>query len=387
MGFAVAGCAEQAPATPAGEDVVLFLAATIITMDDMQAEAEMVAVTEGRVLAVGSAEELSGAYPAATRDNSFADKTLVPGLIDPHIHMALSSLQYATKLTPPWQMATPSGVVEGLPDRAAFLGKVNDLVAAHEGDGPLIIFGYHNLVHGDLVRADLDAITTAFPLIIWHYSSHDFYLNENAIEWAGITPALHEQFEGIDLGADGEPTGRVYEDAISFLLQKLGPTLLDPQRIAIGLEGFSGLLRSGGVTTVADLGYGIFGRALEDANIKNNWISPTHSGYRLYLVPEHRAFAREFGEGSPEAVTKMLAGDIETPAPVLAQVKFFADAAFYSQTMRLSPPGYLAGQSKGSEGLWVIEPNDLAETIRPYWEAGFDAVSYTHLTLPTKRIV
>jgi len=367
---ACSGGEREAPS--AGEGVTLYPAAHIITMDEMQGEAEMVAVSGARVLAVGSDDELSAAYPAATRDETFADKTLVPGLIDPHVHMGLSSLQYATKLTPPWEMATPEGVVEGLPDRAAFLGAVEDLVNAHEGDGPLVIFGYHNLVHGDLVRADLDAITTDIPLIIWHYSSHDFYLNENAIEWAGVTAALHGQFEGIDLGPDGEPTGRVYEDAIPYLLQKLGPILLAPNRIAKGLEGFSGLLRSGGVTTVADLGYGIFGRALEDANIANNWVSPQKAGYRLYLVPEHRAFAAEFGADAPDAVSGMLAGEIATPAPVLPQVKFFTDAAFYSQTMRVSPPGYLAGQSKGSEGLWVLQPNEIAQTIMPYWEKGFD---------------
>ena len=373
LALVLAACSGGGQETPqAGEGVTLYPAASIITMDEGLGEVEMVAVAEGRVLAVGSAAELSGAYPAAMRDETFADKTLVPGLIDPHVHMGLSSLQYATKLTPPWEMATPDGVVEGLPDRAAFLGAVRDLVGAHKGDGPLVVFGYHNLVHGDLVRADLDAITTDIPLIIWHYSSHDFYLNENAIAWASVTADLHGQFEGIDLGADGEPTGRVYEDAIPYLFQKMGPILLAPDRMAEGLEGFSELLRSGGVTTVADLGYGIFGRALEDANIANNWVSPEKAGYRLYLVPEHRAFTAEFSAGAPEAVSQMLGGEIATPAPVLPQVKFFTDAAFYSQTMRLSPPGYLAGQSKGSEGLWVLQPNEIAETIMPYWEKGFD---------------
>ena len=38
--------------------------------------------------------------------------------------------------------------------------------------------------------------------------------------------------------------------------------------------------------------------------------------------------------------------------------------------MRVSPPGYLAGQSQGTEGLWVTPPDVLANTIRPYWEQG-----------------
>jgi len=66
----------------------------------------------------------------------------------------------------------------------------------------------------------------------------------------------------------------------------------------------------------------------------------------------------------------MVAGEIETPAPVLPQVKFFTDAAFYSQTMRVSEPGYLSGQSEGTQGLWVIQPDNIAPTIQPYWDAG-----------------
>lgn len=74
--------------------------------------------------------------------------------------------------------------------------------------------------------------------------------------------------------------------------------------------------------------------------------------------------------GLPAAALALSKGETPASAPVLPQVKFFTDAAFYSQTMRISPPGYLAGQSKDSEGLWVTRPDALANTIRPYWEAG-----------------
>ena len=126
------------------------------------------------------------------------------------------------------------------------------------------------------------------------------------------------------------------------------------------------------MTTVADLGYGIFGRALEDANITGNWRAPACSGYKLYLVPEHRAFSAEFGEAAPSAIREMIDGERAASAPVLPQVKFFADAAFYSQTMRLSEPGYLSGQSEGRLGLWVLPPDKMVDTIKPYWDAGLD---------------
>lgn len=369
----LAGCSPGAHTGDAGDGATLYLSQTLVTMDAGGViEAGGVAVRDGKILAVGDAAKLKAAWPSATIDDTFADKVIVPGLIDPHVHMGLSSLQYATPLTPPWPMATPDGMVRGLPDRDAFFTRLSEIVAeAPEGE-PLIVYGFHDLVHGGLTRHDLDAVTTSRPLIVWHYSSHDFYLNSKALDWAEVTPALHDQFEGVDLDADGALTGRIYEDAIPALMHHIGPILLAPERLQRGLNGFSELLRAGGVTTVADLGYGIFGLPLEDANIAYNWKSIEHSGYRLYLVPEHRAFLAAFGDDRVQVIEDMLSGERSTPAPLLRQVKFFTDAAFYSQTMRVSEPGYLAGQSAGTQGLWVMQPDEIVPTIRPYWDAGLD---------------
>ncbi|MCB2112804.1 MAG: amidohydrolase [Parvularculaceae bacterium] len=356
-----------------GDGAVIFQA-TIITMDPARPSAGAVAVKDGKILAVGDVNDLVEAYSGARVDEIFLRKTILPGFIDPHIHMTLSSLMYATAMAPPWPVAGANAAIEGYPDRASFLQRLIELDAraplGESGAAPLVVYGFHNLVHGELTRADLDAVTTARPLIVWHYSGHDFYLNSKAIEWANITGDLHAKFEGVDIDENGEPTGRVFEDAAPYLMQTLGPILLDPARVSEGLVRLSQLLRSGGVTTVADLGYGLFGLAFENANISRDWVSPDHSGYRLYLVPESRAFESAFGADRVQAILDMASGKISAPAPVLKQVKFFTDGAFYSQTMRLSDPGYLEGGAKGTKGLWVLKPGEIAETIRPYWDGG-----------------
>lgn len=373
LAVAAGGCGKMTKSARVkpGAGAVIY-EATVITMDKARPSATAVAVKDGMIFDVGDIDNLVEAYPGAEIDESFVRKTILPGFIDPHIHMALSSLMYATPMAPPWPLATADGMIDGYGDRASFMTRLAELDAAAPAGEPLIVYGYHNLVHGDLTRTDLDGVATTRPLIVWHYSGHDFYLNSRAIDWAKITGELHEQFEGVDIDDKGAPTGRVFEDAAPYLLQTLGPVLLDPARVKQGLDGFSHLLTSGGVTSVADLGYGLFGLPFEDANILNNWISPEHSGYRLYLVPEHRAFEQAFGDKRVETVLAMAAGETPTPAPVLKQVKFFTDAAYYSQTMRLSDPGYLEGQSKGTKGLWVLDPEKIAETIRPYWNAGID---------------
>lgn len=362
------------PAAAAAEaPVTIFTARRIITMEPDGGAPHAVAVRDGRILALGEAADLSRRYPDARTDMTFAGKVLVPGLIDPHIHVVLGGLMYAQPFATPWPMATPTGPSKGYPTRQAFLARLREIVAQAPADGsPVVVYGFHNLVQGELDRHDLDAISPDRPLVVWHYSGHDFYLSSKALEAIGATPALAARFHGVDLDAKGELTGRIYEDAGLFVVGKLGGVLLNPQAVRRGTQAYFGIMRAAGVTTTAELAYGSFGLAFEDKAISENW-SIARNAFRLYLIPEHRAFKAAYGEAAPQVVTDLVAGRRAAPAPVLPRVKFFADGAYYSQTMRLSPPGYLAGQSKGTEGLWVIPEGQIAATMRPYFAAGLSA--------------
>lgn len=365
-----AACAAPVNVSPEGEGVVIYPANAVVTMAGKGDVAGAVAVAGDRIVATGTMTDLVGSMPAARVDASFADKVIVPGLIDPHVHVVLGALQYNLPITPPWPVATPSGMKMGLPTREAFLNELANIVAAADPADAVVVYGFHNLVHGDLTREDLDAITDAQPLIVWHYSSHDFYLNSVAIADAGFTPAMAETYHGVDLDEDGQLTGRIYEDAAPMVLQAFADVILAPENVSAGFHGFSKMLREAGVTTTAEMAYGFFGWDLEDANIRTNWVSAQDAGYHLYLVPEYRSLERAYGDAKVSAVLDMVSGAHQTPAPVLARVKFFTDGAYYSQTMRLSPPGYLSGQSKGSEGLWVAGPDAIVTAIQPYWQAG-----------------
>jgi len=365
-----AACTTPEKAPPAGEGVTIYPAKAVVTMAAEGEVAGAVAVSGDRIVATGSLEALMDDMPAAAVDTSFSDEVIVPGLIDPHVHVVLGALQYNLPITPPWPMATPHGMKMGLPTREAFLAELSNIVAASDPAKPVVAYGYHNLVHGDLTRADLDAIAPAQPLIVWHYSSHDFYLNSAAIEAARFTPALAHKFHGVDVDEAGELTGRIYEDAALLVIQAYAGVILAPDNVTAGFHGFSSMLREAGVTTTAEMAYGLFGWDMEDANIRANWGSAQQAGYHLYLVPEYRSLERTYGDERVQAVLDMVSGAHPTPAPVLPRVKFFTDGAFYSQTMRLSPPGYLSGQSQGSEGLWVGGPDGLIPAIQPYWDAG-----------------
>ena len=51
-----------------------------------------------------------------------------------------------------------------------------------DNSGWIITWGYHHLFHGSISRAILDRICPNRPLIVWHRSFHEIYLNSQAVE-------------------------------------------------------------------------------------------------------------------------------------------------------------------------------------------------------------
>lgn len=86
-GLLVQGCAQPEGVAEESGDVRLLTAARIHTSDPSRPVAEAMAWDgEGRIVAVGSAEDLRAAWPDAEALD-LGDRTVVPGLIDAHGHV------------------------------------------------------------------------------------------------------------------------------------------------------------------------------------------------------------------------------------------------------------------------------------------------------------
>lgn len=357
----LSGCTDHPVET---SDITIYQTMAI-TANPQAPTATAIAVRGDRIVAVGDFAALKARMRHAVINEDYADNILLPGLIDPHAHMVLGAMMYGAEMVPPWDVPVADGTISGLRSQDDLLVRIAD-IEAEAPDGPLILWGYHDLIQGDVRRDDLDKISTERPIFLWHWSGHDFYLNSAAIDLVHATPALAEQFDGVELDSNGQLTGRIYEDALLAIFDKIAAIIMHPDHIQRGWDRYETLLDDAGVTTVAEMGYGIFGRQIEDQYLAQH--STDADGYRVYLVPEHRAFEREFGDGAVDAMLDL----IEARPNVLKQVKLFSDAAFYSQTMKLTSPGYVGGQSAGQTGLYVTEPDDLSALMARYWDAGFD---------------
>src|SRR5689334_12489686 len=77
------GLARQNVAEPA--DLVV-LDAKILTVDDQFRQVQALAVRDGRFVAVGSTAEVRARIGARTRVIDGGGRTVIPGLIDSHVH-------------------------------------------------------------------------------------------------------------------------------------------------------------------------------------------------------------------------------------------------------------------------------------------------------------
>ena len=67
---------------------VLLLNGRVLTMDAHGSRAEGLAVRNGRIVAVGATADLRELAGPRTQVIDLAGRTAIPGLVDPHLHLA-----------------------------------------------------------------------------------------------------------------------------------------------------------------------------------------------------------------------------------------------------------------------------------------------------------
>jgi hypothetical protein len=72
--------------------------ARIATLDARSSDAQALAVRDGRIVAVGSAESVARLAGAQTRTIDAGGRRVIPGLIDSHIHAIRAALSYSTEV-------------------------------------------------------------------------------------------------------------------------------------------------------------------------------------------------------------------------------------------------------------------------------------------------
>ncbi len=357
------GEGDVAPAT-------VYVARKIVTMERDAPAAEAVAVAGKRIVAAGSLEAVEAALGTRpyTIDRTFADKVVMPGFIDQHLHPILGALTLAVEVIAIEDWVLPTGTRKAAQDQAEYRARL-EAAERRLGDPEAWLFswGYHAMWHGKLDRGILDAISATRPIAVWQRSCHEFYLNTAALTALGVT---EESTAGKGLASTQVDWagGHFWEAGLNLVMGPMMAVLATPERLAYGLRQMVAYLHSRGVTAYNEPG------AL--------YTPPMWALYEQILGAPDTPFYSTFladGRGIPDrvglakaldATEEQIAVSPEGPGKKLMffpkQIKLFADGAIISQLMQMKD-----GYTDGHHGEWIMTPDVLEERSKLYWDAGY----------------
>jgi predicted amidohydrolase YtcJ len=244
--LALALCAAPALARPRPADTV-FINGRIHTVDALDTVAQSLAVRDGRLVYVGDDGGAKAFVGRRTRKIDLEGRTVLPGLIDGHMHPQSGGLRELNCNL----RYEPLTVAE-------FQAKIQQCLDAEpEADAEkwlVVINWYEQAMQPPgmvLSHADLDTLRTARPIMVRSSFGHSNLTNRRGLDIAGITRDTPNPKDGIiQRDASGEATGR-FEDAAQDLISRHVPapdaaTNLKATQIALKM------MREQGITTFLD---------------------------------------------------------------------------------------------------------------------------------------
>lgn len=313
-------------ARDSGHADLVLLGGTIVTVQEGGPDgATALAARDGRIVAVGSDEEVRGLVGPDTEVMDLDGALAIPGLIEGHAHymrVGQSRLELDLTTVANWDAAVT--MVEA---------------AVRDAEpGQLILGrGWHQEkwdqrpepnVDGLPYHRSLSAVSPDNPVILTHASGHATYANARAMELAGIDASSPDP-EGGEIVRDpaGNPIGAFRETASALLAPaREGSIAPDPRRVALLAqeEAFSK-----GITSFHDAGAG-----WSTVDLWKEMVDEGILKIRIYSMIR----------ASPESLAEHL-GDY--------RVIGYGDDRLTVRAIKVSIDGAL-----GSHGAWLLEPYD-----------------------------
>ena len=345
----------------------IYQARRILTMNAARPDVTHVAVRDGRFLGAGALDELA-AWGPYTLDTQFAEKILMPGLIEAHSHVMAGSL-WRHVYCGYFQVTDPEGRVSpGLKTLEAVVTALRNATCDRPGES-IMGWGFDPIYFNAArcTRGDLDRVSTDRPVAILHASGHILNVNSCALERGGFLRTGIDH-PGYPLDAQGMPTGELKgpEAMLPVIpVLGLGPAFLFADEE--GLQNFAKLCVRGGVTTATDMA-----AQLSEDEVSTMLRVTAGADYPLRLVP----LLRLFGVRPKDAVERAKALQARSTSQLrLGRVKAVADGSIQGFSARIRWPGYFNGVPNG---LWYMAPETLQELYEQALQTGVQVHTHTN---------
>lgn len=330
----------------------IILAGRIHTLDPQTEGATAIAVKEGRLLAVGSAEDVETYRGPGTATLDYGAATIVPGLNDSHTHVVYG-LEFArgVQLTD----LGPLNEVKRIIGEAARAADSGEWVIAWGLDPNLFTeTGFNGKVFDDATRD--------VPMFLRMRDGHSAIINSAALAAAGITGAVEFADESwIDVDDDGQPTGYIVEFSALDLVTKAIPQ----ESFELRAERLGTLLRE-----MADVGIAsthVMDFVEGSAELAARLESPGELPVRLRFSPMVNA-------GVSRSELEEIAALQGTGGRrwKVEGVKFFIDGTIDNGSAWLEQPDIYG---ENNESVWT-DPEDFQKALRFFVERGIPTATH-----------
>jgi predicted amidohydrolase YtcJ len=194
---------------------LVFINGKVITVNERDEIVEAVAVRDGRILRVGSNEHVQGVLGENTEVHDLGGLSLLPGLIDSHMHPGSYGVFWVRGVRCGPDVASIDELLERIKGKADATPKGRWILGYTLDDVKLGRYP---------TRTELDSVCPDNPLYIQRRDGHIGVVNSLALEAGGITRDTPDPPHGkIDRDEGGEPTGVLRETAKDVVYIKMPP--------------------------------------------------------------------------------------------------------------------------------------------------------------------
>ena len=198
----------------------------VLTIDPSDSIAQAVAITDGRIVAVGTSDAIKTRVGANTRIIDLRGRTATPGLIDTHVHFSEADAMFTIDLSDP--------AIKRMDD---VLARVKEQVAKLEPGAWVRGRGWDEARLAErryITAADLDKVAPNNPVWLMQTTGHYGVANSYALKVGGVERETPDPPAGtIDRDAGGKPTGVLKESATGLVTKHVPPLSRDQMKQGI----------------------------------------------------------------------------------------------------------------------------------------------------------
>lgn len=320
--------------------------ASIHTVDPKNPRATSLAVKNGKFLAVG--KDVARHIGPATRRLNAQGATIIPGLIDSHVHMRglgqmLNSFDFRHTKSPQEIAAQVAAKAKTLPKGTWITGRNWD--QANWGDRMP-------------TAADLDALVPDHPVYLSRVDGHAAWVNRQALNLAGLTAQTKDPKGGQILrDAGGAPTGVLVDRAMRIVSAKIPPAT--DADVEAALERAGRECARLGLTSVHDAGV-----ARQDLDAYRRLYAAGKMPVRVYaMVGGDGALWDDYLARGPE-----ISDDLTVRC-----IKLMADGAMGSRGAAFWQP---YSDDKSNSGLLMMLKEDIVRVAGEAAAKGFQVATH-----------